>query len=184
MSEIWKDIPNYEGLYQASDFGRIKTLEKVCISTSSTGRVYTRTMPEKIMKPQKNNKTLHRSICLFDKFGIMRRFGVHVVILTTFKGESMVAKSLCCHKDDVADNNVPDNLYWGTRKSNGEDAVKNGRMIQSDRHSSTKLNKADVIIIKARLRDGESPTNIAEDFSVSQACIRMIKIGRNWSHIS
>ena len=33
MEEIWKDIPNYEGLYQASNLGRIRSLLRVLILT-------------------------------------------------------------------------------------------------------------------------------------------------------
>ena len=29
MKEIWKDIPNYEGLYQISNFGRVKSLPRM-----------------------------------------------------------------------------------------------------------------------------------------------------------
>ena len=45
-NEIWKDIPNYEGLYQASNLGRIKSLER----TDVLGR----RLKEKILKPQIN----------------------------------------------------------------------------------------------------------------------------------
>ena len=29
-NEVWKDVPNYEGLYQVSNYGRLKSLEKKC----------------------------------------------------------------------------------------------------------------------------------------------------------
>lgn len=48
--EIWKDIPGYKGLYQASNLGRIKTLEKVVIKKSRYGLEYPVTYKEKIME--------------------------------------------------------------------------------------------------------------------------------------
>ena len=44
--EIWKDIKGYEGLYQVSNLGRIKSLERRC-----KARWYTRKVPEKIYSP-------------------------------------------------------------------------------------------------------------------------------------
>jgi hypothetical protein len=37
MEEIWKDIPNYEGLYQASNLGRIKTAKNKTTYTKRHG---------------------------------------------------------------------------------------------------------------------------------------------------
>ena len=46
MKELWKDIKNYEGRYQISNKGRVKSLQR--ISESNT---HTRTVPERILKP-------------------------------------------------------------------------------------------------------------------------------------
>ena len=50
MEEIWKDIPNYEGLYQASNFGRIKSIQYF---NHVNNKIYPR---EKILKPILNEK--------------------------------------------------------------------------------------------------------------------------------
>ena len=46
--ETWRDIPDYEGLYQVSTLGRIKSLERKIIR--SNGRVFT--IKEKILKKE------------------------------------------------------------------------------------------------------------------------------------
>ena len=52
MEEIWKDIEGYEGLYQVSNFGRVKSLRKIVYY--SDGRVYS--YPEKIKSQIKDSK--------------------------------------------------------------------------------------------------------------------------------
>ena len=47
MNEIWKDIKDYEGLYQVSNIGNVKSLARV-VSHKITGH---RTIPERILKP-------------------------------------------------------------------------------------------------------------------------------------
>lgn len=180
--EIWRDIPGYEGIYQASDIGRVKVLNRECISTGCGGKIYSRMMPEKIMKQSKNSNSNHKWVCLA-KNGVSKRWGVHALVLLAFEGTPLTPGLFCLHKDDISDNNIPSNLYWGTHLENMKDAIRNGGSIQAYRHPHTKLNDTDVIKIKKRLAAGETPTEISRDYKVHQAVIRCIKIGRNWSHV-
>ncbi|MGC8718421.1 MAG: NUMOD4 domain-containing protein [Thermodesulforhabdaceae bacterium] len=50
-SEIWKDIPGYEGRYQASNLGRIKSLKRKVRSVNHyTGKEFFRVVPERILR--------------------------------------------------------------------------------------------------------------------------------------
>jgi hypothetical protein len=51
MDEIWKDIPEYHGLYQVSDLGNIKSLDRIVIASSGVSRHY----KSKKIKPYCNN---------------------------------------------------------------------------------------------------------------------------------
>lgn len=51
--EIWKDVPNYEGLYQISNKGRVKSLARVCKGTMFT-KSTTRSVPEKLLSIKSN----------------------------------------------------------------------------------------------------------------------------------
>ena len=50
--EIWKPVRNYEGLYEVSNLGRVRSLER----TVWDNRGYYRTVPERILKPQDNGR--------------------------------------------------------------------------------------------------------------------------------
>jgi hypothetical protein len=49
------------------------------------------------------------------------------LICETFNGPKPDPSLICCHRDDDHSNNTPSNLYWGTKKQNTEDAIRNGK---------------------------------------------------------
>lgn len=50
MKEIWKDIKEYEGIYQVSNQGRIKSLERI-VANNKKGKIYYRKVKECILTP-------------------------------------------------------------------------------------------------------------------------------------
>lgn len=83
--EIWKDIPGYEGRYQASSFGRIKSLERKVISRNwYTHEVFYRTVRECILRPGRYCKSGHLSVVLGK--GTPGK-PVHQLIMRTFVGD-------------------------------------------------------------------------------------------------
>ena len=77
-SEVWKDIPNYEGLYQVSSLGRVKSLARVF----NRGRgQYLR--PPIIMTPPINGHG-YRQVTLYDKNGKGKVMGVHQLVALCF----------------------------------------------------------------------------------------------------
>lgn len=78
MEEIWKDVIGYEGLYQVSNFGRVKSMERVV----SCHKVHTKTLKEKMCKPTMQG-TGYYSLPLY-KDGIMKRKSVHRIVAEAF----------------------------------------------------------------------------------------------------
>ena len=77
MKEIWKDIPSYEGFYQVSNLGRVKSLQRKCKSKSGL-----RLVGEKIRKPNLK-KTGYLQISL-NKNGIKKHHRVHQLVAMAF----------------------------------------------------------------------------------------------------
>lgn len=107
MNEQWRDIKGYEGLYQISNFGRIKSLHYKnhrIMSVSVSNKGYER------LVLSKNGK--HQSVC------------VHVLVAKTFVANPDNKREVN-HKDGDKSNNRADNLEWSTRSENMKHAHKN-----------------------------------------------------------
>lgn len=111
--EVWKDIPNYEGLYQVSSWGRVKSLN------------YNHTGKERILKPQKNTfEYLHISLCKDSK---RKTFTVHRLVATAFIPNPYNLPQIN-HKDENKENNHVDNLEFCTAKHNSNYGTRNERL--------------------------------------------------------
>ena len=118
MEEIWKDIPNYEGLYQASTMGRIKRLES---------KVWNRfdfiTKKEHILKPRYTRKGyIHYALY---KNGERKDFKCHWLILSTYI-ENKDNKPQINHINGKKDDNRLENLEYCTNEENQKHAYRIG----------------------------------------------------------
>ena len=102
--EIWKEVPGYEGLYQVSSFGRIKSLN------------YKNSGIEQILciSPRDNKYT---EVGL-NKDGIRTMFYVHRLVLSAFSPCQGMEHLEVNHKDENKSNNMLTNLEWCTRSYN------------------------------------------------------------------
>ena len=106
MDEIWKDIEGFEGLYQVSNFGRVKCLEHKC-----PGRYGLRTVKEHLMVQVRGSKGYsYVSLSNMDRG---RTFTVHRLVAKAFIPNP---DNLPCvnHKDENKANNNVNNLEWCT----------------------------------------------------------------------
>lgn len=99
MEEIWKDIEGYEGLYQVSNLGRVKSLN------------YHRTRKEQLLKPTKSNRGYFK--VYLNKNGKMKTFNVHRLVAQAFI-ENPNNYPCVNHKDENKINNIVDNLEYCT----------------------------------------------------------------------
>ncbi len=104
--EVWKDIPGYEGLYQASTGGRIKSLQRNCRHSSGIGY---RKVREKILCSfiQKNGYVY----VTLSKDGKSKTHRLHRIIAMTFL-ENPYNLAEVNHKDENKQNNSVGNLEW------------------------------------------------------------------------
>lgn len=105
--EIWKDIPGYEGIYQASSNGRIRTVEG---KTTFTVRHGVRHWESRILKGRGDNPTTGKRVNLW-KNGKPKDFLVARLVALTFLGEPPKGYTVN-HKDGNRFNNSIDNLEW------------------------------------------------------------------------
>lgn len=110
IEEIWKDVAGYEGRYQVSNLGNIKSIErKVCIDEFKC-----RLMPERVMK-------LHEwhgyQVIWLRMPGSHKKFYVHRLVAFAFL-EQPEGKEYVNHKNKNRCHNSTDNLEWCTHQEN------------------------------------------------------------------
>lgn len=118
MEEIWKDIPQYMGLYQASDIGRIKSVAKFLPRKNSLDRFY----PEKILK---GYLTVYgyRAYKVWSPKGMVAIFG-HRLVAYAFLPQKK-DKPFINHKNSNRDDNRVENLEWCNHTENMFHSISN-----------------------------------------------------------
>jgi hypothetical protein len=174
MTEIWKDIKGYEGLYQVSNLGNVKSLS-YRNHTSFSER-------ELILKPW----------CLKGYKGISltrnnkpRRRLLHRLVAQAFI-PNPENKPEVNHKDFDHGNNYVENLEWMTPKENVRHAIEGGRMDnRGEKHGNSKLSEAQVLRIRLIKEIDPKITHqtVADMFNVSQSHIKDLILRRRWKHI-
>jgi hypothetical protein len=172
--EIWKEIPGFEGLYEASTYGRIKSLSRI-MYTPAGGMFKSK---ERMLKLCFNDKYLQ--VCLFKKV-----IKVHRLVALTFIPNPN-NYPLVMHLDDNPSNNHVDNLRWGTPKHNSEDRNNKDRQakLKGEKNGASKLTEQQVEEIKSKLsgKYGEL-TRLSKEYNVSITLIYYIRKNKNWTHI-
>lgn len=115
-SEIWKPIPGYEGLYDASSLGRIRSTPG---KTTSNSRYEKRIWKSRILKPKwcANDKSPRRRVCLW-KDGKPKDYYVSRLVCMAFHGMPNPENLTVNHIDGNWENDDPNNLEWVSRKEN------------------------------------------------------------------
>lgn len=174
--EVWRDIEDYFGRYQVSNFGRVKTLERRAKRRNDSFHI----IPEKI-KSTRINKSGYVSVYLSINKRY-RHFFVHRLVAACFIGERPSNKHFVNHIDGNKKNNKESNLEWVTVSENHKHAFKLGLMCQKgENHATKKLNNKKVITI---FNSKKSYILLATIYRVSETTIRSIKNGKSWSHIT
>lgn len=158
MDEIWKDIPNYEGLYQISNFGQVRSIR----TKDQLGR----RLEPRILRPQTNKKG-YKHIGLY-KGDTYKHFLIHRLVAQVFIGERPTECEVN-HIDENKANNRADNLKYVTHTENV-------------RHGTGIVRRSKAVI--ATLTDGSeeryvSATEASKVLGVSNQAICSAIYGRN-----
>lgn len=178
--EVWKPIPDYEGIYEASSFGRIRSLDRIAAIGNRNCHLKGR-----ILSLSTTATGGYQTVMLCGN-GSRRRWLVHTLVLSTFKGLPQ-ANQECRHLDGSRTNNRLDNLAWGTRIDNWLDRVRHGTNygVRGERHHLAKLTDTQVREIFQRYtgRYGEI-AQLAKEHGVSSSRVSDIVNGKSWTHIT
>ena len=174
--EEWRDVPGYAGAYQASSWGRIRSLGRVTVKKGGV----LMTVRERILSGR-----AHRygySSYVLRKDGKSHPYHGHVLVMRAFHGMPEPGL-IICHNDSDGSNNRLDNLRYDTVKSNSADMVRAGNALLGEKNPMAILTTREVADIRARRAQGESVSGIAKVYGLTYALISGVVRGVSWKHV-
>lgn len=114
LNETWKDIPEYEGYYQASTLGKIRSVARL-ISQKGHKNDYIRTMKGKTIQPRLQNSNYQ--LVWLSKNGEINPLLVHRIIAAAFI-ENLNCHPCINHKNGIKTDNRIENLEWCSYSEN------------------------------------------------------------------
>jgi predicted XRE-type DNA-binding protein len=168
MKEEWRDIKGYEGHYQVSNLGRVKSFRRKKV---------------KLLSPKLTQKGYYEVGLRKDE---TRKFKlVHRLV-----AESLIPnpdnKPQVNHINGLKTDNRLNNLEWCTAKENHDHAVDTGLKNQvGENHPMSKLNRDGALVIIDLLRTtSKTHQEIAELCNTTQTTVSLIACGKSWKHLS
>lgn len=166
-AEEWRAVVGYEGFYEVSDLGRVRSLRngnKVLTPRLSTNGYVTVGLN---LRGRKVKALVHR------------------LVLSAFSRHPLPAE-VGNHLDFDKTNNRPVNLEWTSSAGNSAHAKSSGRMNSpiGERHGGAVLTSDDVRHIRRLCAGGASQYSVARLFCVSQGHVALIVSRKRWAHVT
>lgn len=181
MCEIWKDVVGYEGFYEVSNYGRIKSLSKKAKNKNGY-----RITKEKIMKNVLKNNG-YSAITLY-KNKKSKTYLIHRLVAQAFINNPHDYPCIN-HKDENKLNNRIDNLEWCTPKYNNNYGLHNEKMKKTKQKKYGKAvkqltNDGEIIEIFCCIREANRKTNIGRK-EIKKVCEKQYKKagGYRWEYV-
>ena len=176
--EEWRPIPAYEGLYEASSLGRIRSLTRVVEQRSKWGGTLLCRKPGRILRPVKGSDG-YLGVSLSKDGRILRRH-VHALVCSAFHGPRPEGHH-AAHNDGAILNCHATNVRWATPTENADDKVKHGTLLVGQDCGNAKLSEDQVLKIK---EDRRSVRSIARQYGISPSQVSNIRRGLQWKHLT
>lgn len=178
MREEWRAVVGYEGFYEVSSRGRVRSLDRwgtlLC-----RGKLACRVYSGRVLATSKH---VGGYVLVTLQVGERRRtYGVHQLVAAAFLGPCPAGLEVC-HWNGNPARNVPSNLRYGTRAENSKDRDRHGTTRRGEQHGCAKLTAADVRAIRAaagkvRLKD------LGKRYGTHLSNISLIQARRTWRHV-
>ena len=128
MEEIWKDIKDFEGRYQVSNLGRVRSMDHIKIIKRNGYKDCSVLFRGKILKPKIDFGYCRVHFTLDN--GHRRNYSIHRLVAEAFI-PNPTNLPMINHKDEVRSNNVVDNLEWCDALYNNNYGTRNERLFES-----------------------------------------------------
>lgn len=179
MHEVWKPVLGYEGAYEVSNLGRVRSLPRKVGSR----RGHLRSIPGKLKDGSVSERTGYRSVHLY-RSQKLRNVSVHRLVADAFIPNPDGLPQVN-HKDGNKLNNEASNLEWCSREENMRHAIETGLLATAGSDNPRAIiTESDAAEIKRALRLGVRQRDLARAFGVGKHVVNSIHIGRTWKHVA
>lgn len=177
MKERWKPVVGYEGAYEVSDKGRVRSLPRRVKHYKAKGGAVLKGRIIRLVSDGSMRQQV--GLCVN---GRPKQHRVHRLVLEAFVGMCPTGME-CCHHDGNPANNKLANLRWDTHKANVADAQRHGTFIKGERVGTAKLTEIQVRAMHALSENGWSNADISRVFCVATSHVWEIINRKEWAHV-
>lgn len=168
--EIWKPVVGYEGRYEVSNLGRVKSLPN---------QTYHGT---RILKPH-TPKGGYPGVVFLDAISRRRCYhNVHALVARAFHGPPPAGHEVC-HRDGDRSNPKASNLMWGTPKVNSSHMVGHGTLEEGEGNGMSEITRGDVVYIDWLRTKGFSHQRIGDKLGITGENVSFILKRVTWKFV-
>lgn len=171
----WKPIPGYEGLYEVSNTGFVRSLDRKIVTSNGQVRRYN----GKLFDLNLDKRGYPR--VTLSKAGSVTKTFIHRIVALVFIGKCPKGFEVC-HNDGDKLNCQEGNLRYDTHKSNLLDRCIHNTDNKGIRNGKAKLTEKEVRRIR-RMAKNNSPMEIAHTFGLHEKHVIRIVKHKSWKHV-
>ena len=178
LEEVWKDVVGYEGLYEVSNKGQVRSKDRIVTSVIGVKRF----VKSRMMSMMPDNSG-HLVVGL-NRNNKQQLLLVHRLVLEAFVGPCPPGMEGRHYPKRDPTNNRIDNLSWSTREQNQQDRVKHGTHCRGERCATTHLKERDVREIRSFYSTGKyTLKQLGEKYRLKTGSVHNIVKRKTWKHI-
>jgi len=163
VNEIWRPVKGYEGYYEVSNYGRIKSSYRQC----------------RILKPCVTQKGYLEVNLFINKVPSHKK--IHRLVAEAFI-EKIIDNEMVNHKDGNKLNNIYSNLEWCNASKNNLHAYSIGlKNAKGYKNGRAKLSDQDIVAIR---KSNSNYKELAIQYGIHCNYVHMIKRFANWNHLT
>lgn len=177
MGEVWKPIPGYEGIYEASNLGQIRSVDRQVITSRvrRDGNPIIENRKGRTLKPRRSPAGYLLVNLSVD--GIHRTVSLHPLVCAAFYGPKPGPQFVSCHNNGVKEDCRSENLRWDTQSGNLRDRHAHGTAPTGENQYGAKLTWDAVREIRA---SNDNVHQLAERYGVYHNHVRKILRNEKW----